>query len=69
MHLQVESWAFAINAAVLPLLVRSGVFHIRTCKLCENKNGIVVGGEYALSEVLLNAGHNLATLMSRCVLL
>jgi len=67
MHLQVESWAFAIDAAVLPLLVRSGVFHTRTCKLCDNKNGIVVGGEYALSEVLLNAGHNLATLMSRCV--
>jgi len=66
-NLQVESWAFAIDAAVLPLLVHSGVFHTRTCKLCDNKNGIVVGGEYALSEVLLNAGHNLATLMSRCV--
>ena len=39
---------------------------MRTCKLCDDDTGIVVGGEYALSQVLLDGGYTLATLMSKC---
>ena len=35
-----ESWAFALDAQGLELLVTAGVFHLRTCKLCND--GIVV---------------------------
>ena len=35
-----ESWAFALDAQGLELLVTAGVFHLRTCKLCDD--GIVV---------------------------
>ncbi|CAL5227685.1 g10693 [Coccomyxa viridis] len=57
-----ESWAFAADAEALQLLAGAGVFSMRTCKLCDD--GVVVMGEYGLSTVLLNAGHNIATLMS-----
>ncbi|KAK9842595.1 hypothetical protein WJX81_008112 [Elliptochloris bilobata] len=60
---KVESWAFALDAKGLDLLMNAGVFHLRTCKLCDD--GIVVKGEYGLSETLLGAGYNLATLMAR----
>ena len=63
-HLQAESWAFAADAEALELLAGAGVFSMRTCKLCDD--GVVVMGEYGLSTVLLNAGHNIATLMSMC---
>lgn len=39
-YAQVESWAFALDAQGLQLLVSVGVFHLRTCKLCDD--GIVV---------------------------
>ena len=46
----------------MQLLAGAGVFSMRTCKLCDD--GVVVMGEYGLSAVLLNAGYNIATLMS-----
>ena len=49
----------------LNLLVEKGIFGIRSCKLCADASGIVVGSEYGLSKVILEAGFNLATLMSR----
>ena len=58
-----ESWAFAIDQEGLDLVTAAGVFDLRTCKLCDD--GVVVLGEYGLSNVLLNAGFNIATLMSR----
>ena len=58
-----ESWAFAIDQEGLDLVTAAGVFGLRTCKLCDD--GVVVLGEYGLSNVLLNAGYNIATLMSR----
>ena len=61
--MQAEAWAFAVDADALQLLAKAGVFSMRTCKLCEG--GVVVMGEYGLSTVLLNAGHGIATLMSR----
>lgn len=39
-----------------------GVFNMRKCKLC--RDGVVVMGEYGISTTLLNAGYNIATLMS-----
>ena len=39
---------------------------MRTCKLCEGDEGIVVASEYGMSKVILEAGFNLATLMARC---
>ena len=65
MSLQVESWAFSVDLTSLKLLIDGGVFDRRTCKLCDDKTGIVVGGEYGLSRLLLGAGYNIATLMSR----
>lgn len=43
----------------------AGVFRMRKCKLCTGDDGIVVQGEYGLSTVLLSAGFNIATLMSK----
>ena len=60
---KVESWAFAIDQEALDLVTAAGVFYLRTCKLCDD--GVVVMGEYGLSNTLLNKGHNIATLMSR----
>ena len=51
--------------AGLDLAVDSGIFWMRSCKLCTGDDGIVVRGEYGLSTILLSAGHNIATLMSR----
>jgi len=40
----------------------------RSCKLCaDDKRGIVVGGEYGLTQSQFDAGFNVATLMSRYV--
>ena len=65
MPLQAESWAFAVDSVALGLLMSKGIFWTRNCKVCRSEEGIVVGSEYGLSKVLLQAGHNLATLMSR----
>ena len=29
-----ESWAFAVDAAGVELLISAGVFNVRACKLC-----------------------------------
>ena len=63
--MQAESWAFAVDSESLVLLIDMGIFWTRQCKVCRGEKGIVVGSEYGLSKVLLQAGHNLATLMSR----
>ena len=60
---KVESWAFAIDQEALDLVTAAGVFHLRTCKLCDD--GVVVMGEYGLSNILLSKNFNIATLMSR----
>ena len=60
---RIESWAFAIDQEGLDLVTAAGVYHLRTCKLCDD--GVVVKGEYGLSTVLLANGFNLGTLMSR----
>ncbi len=60
---RIESWAFAIDQEGLDLVTAAGVYHLRTCKLCDD--GVVVMGEYGLSTVLLANGFNLGTLMSR----
>ena len=62
---QVESWAFAVDSQGLELLVMKGVFLLRTCKLCSGQDGIIVAGEYAMSNAILEAGFNLATLLAR----
>ncbi|CAL8465839.1 g5375 [Coccomyxa elongata] len=59
---KVESWAFAVDLVALKLLIEAGVFNSRVCKLCDD--GIVVKGEYGISNTILNAGYNIATLMS-----
>ncbi|BDA51679.1 hypothetical protein COCOBI_19-2350 [Coccomyxa sp. Obi] len=59
---KVESWAFATDAVAVQLIVEAGVFNVRKCKLC--RDGVVVMGEYGISKTLLNAGYNIATLMS-----
>lgn len=58
-----ESWAFAIDQEGLDLVTEAGVFSLHVCKLCND--GVVVLGEYGLSNVLLSKGHNIATLMSK----
>ena len=58
-----ESWAFAVDAEALNLLLNTEVFHTRKCKLCND--GVVVMGEYGLSSAVLKAGYNIATLMSK----
>ena len=60
---KVESWAFGIDAEGLDVLSRNGVFGSRSCKLCDD--GIVVMGEYGLSNILMSHGYNVATLMAR----
>ena len=62
---QAESWAFAVDAQSLELLVGKGIFWTRTCKVCHGDEGIVVASEYGMSKAILDAGFNLATLMSR----
>ena len=63
--MQAESWAFALNAQSLELLVGKGIFWTRTCKVCHGDEGIVVASEYGMSKAILEAGFNFATLMSR----
>ena len=67
-YAQAESWAFAVDVAGLDILIEKGIFWRRTCKLCGDRKGIVVGSEYGMSTAMLAAGWNLATLMSRSVL-
>jgi hypothetical protein len=45
----------------LEALLREGVFHLRTCKLCDE--GVVVKGEYGLTNSLMKYGYNVDTLM------
>lgn len=58
---KVESWAFALIPETLDLLTEAGVFNVRVCKLCND--GVVVMGEYGISNVLMKHGWNLNTLM------
>lgn len=58
---KVESWAFALIPETLDLLQQAGVFNVRACKLCND--GVVVMGEYGISNVLMEHGWNLNTLM------
>ena len=44
------------------------IFWMRTCKLCDGDEGIVVASEYGMSKLILEAGFNLATLMTRCAI-
>ena len=62
---QVESWAFSVDTATLALLVEKGIFWRRSCKLCGDSGGIVIGSEYGMSTIILDAGFNIGTLMSR----
>ncbi|GLC36222.1 hypothetical protein PLESTB_001367100 [Pleodorina starrii] len=63
---RLESWAVAVDDVGMELLIRKGVFKVRTCKTCSDKDeGIIVGGEYGITSVLLEAGYNVATLMSK----
>ncbi|KAI8466619.1 MAG: hypothetical protein J3K34DRAFT_524403 [Monoraphidium minutum] len=63
---RLESWAFALDQDGLGVALEAGVFVTRTCKLCTDAEaGIVVGGEYRLTAAQLDAGFNVATLMSR----
>ncbi len=48
-------------------MVEKGIFWTRTCKVCRGDEGIVVASEYGMSKAILEAGFNLATLMSRWV--
>ena len=59
---RLESWAFAVDNIGMGVLVREGVFEVRSCKLCPD--GVVVQGEYKLSKVLFAHGFNIATLLS-----
>lgn len=59
-----ESWAFATDAEGLAVILKRGVFWERSCKLCSNENGIVVGGEYGLTISLFEAGYTIDTLMA-----
>ena len=61
---KLESWAFGIDWTGLAALLRAGVFHLRTCKLCTGEDGIVVKGEYGLTSTLMKHGYNIGTLMS-----
>ncbi len=60
---KLESWAFALDMVGLQLLMRAGTFSIRTCKLCTD--GVVVQGEYGITNVLFKNGYNIATLMHK----
>jgi len=63
---RLESWAFALDQAGLAVAVDGGVFIIRGCKLCTDKDsGVVVGGEYGITTSMFKAGYNIATLLSR----
>jgi hypothetical protein len=63
---RLESWAFALDQEGLAVAVEGGVFIIRGCKLCQDKeSGVVVGGEYGITTAMFNAGYNIATLMSK----
>ncbi|PSC69296.1 hypothetical protein C2E20_7243 [Micractinium conductrix] len=59
---KLESWAFAVDQDGLEALLREGVFQLRTCKLCDE--GVVVKGEYGLTNSLMKYGYNVATLMA-----
>jgi len=58
-----ESWAYAVDQVGLKVLLEVGTFYIRGCKMCSN--GIIIGGEYGIGIAMLDAGYNMATLMSR----
>ncbi|GIM10518.1 hypothetical protein Vretimale_14187 [Volvox reticuliferus] len=63
---RLESWAVAFDDVGMELVIRKGVLKVRTCKTCADKDdGIIVGGEYGITSVLLEAAHNVATLMSK----
>ena len=48
--------------------MKARIFWMRTCKLCDGDEGIVVASEYGMSKFILDAGYNLATLMARCAI-
>jgi hypothetical protein len=53
---RLESWAFALDTVGLQVAVEAGVFHIRSCKLCSDGEGIVVGGEYGITAGMFKVG-------------
>ncbi|KAL4421190.1 hypothetical protein ABPG77_010065 [Micractinium sp. CCAP 211/92] len=59
---KLESWAFGVDQDGLEALLREGVFQLRTCKLCDE--GVVVKGEYGLTNSLMKYGYNVATIMA-----
>lgn len=59
---KLESWAFAIDAEGLRVVLARGVFHMHACKLCDD--GVVVMGEYGITAALFDAGYTIDTLMS-----
>ena len=62
---RLESWAYAVDRVGLKVLLEARTFDIHSCKMCSGKEGIVVGGEYGIGIAMLDAGFNMATLMSR----
>jgi hypothetical protein len=62
---RLESWAFALDWQGLKTIINAGALVIRSCKLCNGSNSVVVAGEYGVTRALIDAGYNVATLMSR----
>lgn len=60
---KIESWAFAVDAAGLRVLLEAGTFHLNTCKVCVD--GLIVQGEYGIAPALFEAGFTIDTLMSK----
>lgn len=60
---KLESWAFAIDAEGLRVVLARGVFHLHLCKLCTD--GVVVMGEYGITAALFDAGYTIDTLMAK----
>eukprot|EP00892_Ulva_mutabilis_P003939 jgi/Ulvmu1/1917/UM012_0077.1 len=60
---KLESWAFAIDAEGLKVVLARGVFHLHLCKLCDD--GVVVMGEYGITTALFEAGYTIDTLMAK----
>ena len=60
---KLESWAFAIDAEGLEIVLERGVFHMHACKLCDD--GVVVMGEYGITTALFDRGFTVDTLMAK----
>lgn len=60
---KIESFAYSVDSEGLEIIVETGVFHVRECKLCID--GVVILGEYGISKAILAKGFNIASLMSK----